>query len=147
MGSEQSTPELTTRDVLLQLDRRTELIEGDLRSLDTKVDTLAQQTAAGFAELRQEMSARFEEQRLEMKSDLSEARQETKSDMAQFRLEMKSDLDQHRQETKSDIAQFRQEMKADLNEQRRESGARFNWLVGLVLATWLSTMGTVLFKG
>lgn len=107
MSSEQSTPELTTRDVLLQLDRRTELIEGDLRSL-------AQQTSAGFAELRQEMNARFEEQRLEMKSDLSEVRQEIKS---------------------------------DLRELRRESGTRFNWLVGLVLATWLSTMGTVLFKG
>lgn len=32
------TPELTTRDVLHQVDRRLSLIEEDLRSLDTKVD-------------------------------------------------------------------------------------------------------------
>ena len=132
MSSEQSTPELTTRDVLLQLDRRTELIEGDLRSLGTKVDVLAQKTSVGFAELRQEMSARFEEQRLEMKSDLGE-----------FRQEMTLGLEQHRQETKSDMAQSRQEMKLDLREFRTQ----FNWIIGLVLATWLSTMGAILLKG
>ncbi|MBM3278875.1 MAG: hypothetical protein FJY95_12460 [Candidatus Handelsmanbacteria bacterium] len=34
-----STPELTTRDVLQQVDRRLSLIEEDLRGLDAKVDT------------------------------------------------------------------------------------------------------------
>ena len=34
-----STPELTTRDVLQQVDRRLSLIEEDLRSLDAKLDT------------------------------------------------------------------------------------------------------------
>lgn len=34
-----STPELTTRDVLQQVDRRLSLIEEDLRSLDDKLDT------------------------------------------------------------------------------------------------------------
>jgi len=34
-----STPELTTRDVLQQVDRRLCLIEEDLRGLDAKVDT------------------------------------------------------------------------------------------------------------
>lgn len=35
-----STPELTTRDVLQQVDRRLSLIEGDLRGLDAKIDAL-----------------------------------------------------------------------------------------------------------
>ena len=34
-----STPELTTRDVLQQVDRRLSLIEEDLRALDAKLDT------------------------------------------------------------------------------------------------------------
>ena len=33
-----STPELTTRDVLQQVDRRLSLIEEDLRALDAKLD-------------------------------------------------------------------------------------------------------------
>ena len=33
-----STPELTTRDVLQQVDRRLSLIEDDLRGLDAKLD-------------------------------------------------------------------------------------------------------------
>ena len=40
-----------------------------------------------------------------------------------------------------------QKMKSELGDPRRESGPRVNWIIGLVLATWLSTMGTVLFKG
>ena len=38
MPAEQTAAELTTRDVLLQVDRRLTLIEGDLRSLDEKLD-------------------------------------------------------------------------------------------------------------
>ena len=38
MTAEQTTTELTTRDVLQQVDRRLTLIEADLRSLDEKVD-------------------------------------------------------------------------------------------------------------
>ena len=40
MSADQTTAELTTRDVLLQVDRRLTLIEEDLRSLDDKVDGL-----------------------------------------------------------------------------------------------------------
>ena len=36
----QSSPELTTRDVLQQVDRRLELIEGDQRGLNQKVEAL-----------------------------------------------------------------------------------------------------------
>jgi len=38
MSAEQTAAELTTRDVLLQVDRRLTLIEGDLRTLDEKLD-------------------------------------------------------------------------------------------------------------
>ena len=40
MAAEQTAAELTTRDVLFQVDRRLTLIEGDLRSLADKVDGL-----------------------------------------------------------------------------------------------------------
>lgn len=39
MSTEQPSVELTTRDVLQQVDRRLSLIEGDLRALGTKLDT------------------------------------------------------------------------------------------------------------
>ena len=73
-------PELTTRDVLQQVDRRLELIEGDQRNLNHKVD------------------------RLDDKVDDRFTAQETKAD------------------------------------------ARFRWTVGLILMSWMSMMGTILFR-
>ena len=76
----QSSPELTTRDVLQQVDRRLELIEGDQRNLNHKVDTLDDKVGDEFAAL---------------------------------------------------------EVKAD---------ARFRWVVGLIMVSWMSTMGTILLR-
>ena len=76
----QSSPELTTRDVLQQVDRRLELIEGDQRNLNHKVDTLDDKVGDKFAAL---------------------------------------------------------EVKAD---------ARFRWVVGLIMVSWMSTMGTILLR-
>ena len=38
MAGTPTTAELTTRDVLVQIDRRLSLIEGDLRAMDAKLD-------------------------------------------------------------------------------------------------------------
>ena len=64
MPAEQSLTELTTRDVLLQVDRRLTLIEDDLRTLDQKWDqrfgALEQKTDARFDNLDQKIDARFD---------------------------------------------------------------------------------------
>ena len=64
MSAEQTAAELTTRDVLLQVDRRLTLIEGDLRSLDEKVDDriddLRGELTTQIGSLRIETTARFD---------------------------------------------------------------------------------------
>lgn len=67
MPAEQTAAELTTRDVLLQVDRRLTLIEGDLRSLDEKLDDKIDGLRSEFSTrlsdeiggLRHEMSTHF----------------------------------------------------------------------------------------
>lgn len=74
--------ELTTRDVLQQIDRRLSLIEGDLRSLDAKlddkIDGLGSETSAQFSSLRSETRAEFDGLRSEMTAGF--ARADTKID-------------------------------------------------------------------
>ena len=75
MSAEQTAAELTTRDVLLQVDRRLTLIEEDLRSLDEKlddkvdgldakldhkIDGLRSEMYAQFGALRTELGARLD---------------------------------------------------------------------------------------
>ena len=71
MPTEQPLTELTTRDVLLQVDRRLTLIEDDLRTLDQKWDqrfgTLEQKTDTRFDALDQKIDARFDT--LDQKTD------------------------------------------------------------------------------
>ena len=60
MAAEQTAAELTTRDVLFQVDRRLTLIEGDLRGLDEKLDNKVDGLSAKIDGLRSETSGRFE---------------------------------------------------------------------------------------
>ena len=55
-----STPELTTRDVLLQVDRRLSLIEEDLRSLDAKLDTKVEALDAKISALDVKLDAKLD---------------------------------------------------------------------------------------
>ena len=106
MPAEQPLTELTTRDVLLQVDRRLTLIEDDLRTLDQKWDqqfgTLDQKTDARFDALCQKIDAQFDA--------------------------------------------LRQEMNAGFAELRKEMNTKFHWTLGVVLASWISTIGTLLLK-
>ena len=106
MPSEQPLTELTTRDILLQVDRRLTLIEDDLRTLDQKWDqqfgTLDQKTDARFDALCQKIDAQFDA--------------------------------------------LRQEMNTGFSELRKEMNTKFYWTLGVVLASWISTIGTLLLK-
>ena len=117
MPAEQSLAELTTRDVLLQVDRRLTLIEDDLRTLDQKWDqrfgTLEQKTDTRFDALDQKIDARFDT--LDQKID--------------------AQGNQLRQETNTGFAELRKEM-----------NTKFHWTLGVVLASWISTIGTLLLK-
>ena len=91
MSTPQPSPELTTRDVLQQIDHRLSLIETDVRENNAKIDGL-----------RAEVTDKI---------DGLEAKTEAK-----------------------------------INELRREFNGKFNLVIGLVITSWLSMMGTLLFK-
>ena len=95
MSESQPAAEITTRDVLLQIDHRLSLIETDVRENNTKT---------------------------EAKIDGLEAKTEAKIDG------------------------LKTELKAEMRELRREFNGKFNLVIGLVLTTWLSMMGTLFFK-
>ncbi|MXX40427.1 MAG: hypothetical protein F4Y91_14650 [Gemmatimonadetes bacterium] len=113
MSTPQPSPELTTRDVLQQIDHRLSLIETDVRENHTKIDSLR-------AELTD-------------KIDGLEAKTETKIDGLEAKTEAKIDGLEAKTETK-------------INELRREFNGKFNLVIGLVITSWLSMMGTLLFK-
>ena len=77
MSTPQSSPELSIRDVLQQIDRRLSLIETDVRENHTKIEA---------------------------------------------------------------------KIEAEVRELRREFNGKFNLVIGLVITSWLSMMGTLLFK-
>ena len=104
--SEPTSTEITTRDVLLQIDRRLELSEGDVRRLDAKIDDV-------------------------------EARLTAKIDDVDNRLNAKIDA-------RIDGLEAKIDMKIELL--RKEMNTRFYWLIGLMFATWVSTMGTILIR-
>ncbi|MDE2735252.1 MAG: hypothetical protein OXI72_12720 [Gemmatimonadota bacterium] len=106
MSTPQSSPELTTRDVLQQIDHRLSLIETDVRENSTK---------------------------LESKIDALEAKTEAKIDALDHKVEGKLDsLDN--------------KIEVETREIRRDFNGKFNLVIGLVLTTWLSMMGTLFFK-
>ena len=99
MSTPQSSPELTTRDVLQQIDHRLSLIETDVRENHTKV---------------------------EAKLDAFDRKFETKIDALDSKVEGKIEV--------------------EIRELRREFNGKFNLVIGLVITSWLSMMGTMLFK-
>ena len=106
MSTPQSSPELTTRDVLQQIDHRLSLIEMDVRESSTK---------------------------LESKIDALEAKTESKIDALDHKVEGKIDALDHK-------------IEVETREIRRDFNGKFNLVIGLVITTWLSMMGTLFFK-
>ena len=101
------TSEITTRDVLQQIDRRLELIESDVRAVSEKLDVSFQT--------------------LNDKIDTSVQDLDGKRDASIQGLTEKIDTSFHTLHEKIDTY--------------------FRWTIGIVLASWLSTMGAILFKG
>ena len=101
------TSEITTRDVLQQINRRLELIESDVRvvreKLDVSVQTLNEKRDMSFQGLNEKWDTSF--QGLNEKWDTSVQKLHEKID------------------------------------------TYFRWTIGIVLASWLSTMSAILFKG
>ena len=117
MPAEQSLTELTTRDVLLQVDRRLTLIEDDLRTLDQKWDQR-------FGALDQKIDSRFDS--LDQKIDSRFGTLDQKID--------------------SRTNQLRQEMNTGFVGLSKEMNTKFHWTLGVFLASWISTIGTLLLK-
>ena len=99
MSTPQPSPELTTRDVLQQIDHRLSLIETDVRENNTK--------------------------------------SEAKIDALDSKIEAKIDALDRKVEAKIEV---------EVRELRREFNGKFNLVIGLVITSWLSMMGTLLFK-
>jgi hypothetical protein len=51
MPADQTSPELTTRDVLAQVGRRIDLVETDIRKIDSKIDILGEKIDTRFRHL------------------------------------------------------------------------------------------------
>ncbi len=105
-AEQQPITELTTRDVLLQVDRRLTLIEDDLRTLDQKWDQRFNGT----------------DQKLEERFNTADQKTDTQTN------------------------QLREEMNTGFAELRKEMNTKFHWTLGVVLASWISTIGTLLLK-
>ena len=110
MSTPQPSPELTTRDVLQQIDHRLSLIETDVRENHTKV---------------------------EAKIDALDRKFEAKIDAFDRKFEGKIDALDSKVEGKIEV---------EIRELRREFNGKFNLVIGLVITSWLSMMGTLLFK-
>ena len=121
----QETSEITTRDVLQQINRRLELIESDVRvvseKLDVSVQTLRDENAASDA--KREAA----DQTLNDKIDTSVQMLDAKREAADQMLNKKIDTSVQKLHEKIDTY--------------------FRWTIGIVLASWLSTMSAILFKG
>ncbi len=59
MSADQTSTDLTTREVLSQVDRRIDLVETDLRKLDSKIAALDSKMDSRFDALAEKMDARF----------------------------------------------------------------------------------------
>ena len=106
MSTPQPSPELTTRDVLQQIDHRLSLLETDVRENHTKI--------------------------------------EAKIDALDSKFEAKIDAFDRKFEGKIDALDSKVEV--EIRELRREFNGKFNLVIGLVITSWLSMMGTLLFK-
>ena len=109
----EQTAELTTRDVLLQIDRRLELSEGDVRRLDARIDAFESKLTARIDEVERKLTARIDE---------VERKLTARIDGLEAKIDLKIEL------------------------LRKEMNTRFYWLIGLMFATWVSTMGTILIR-
>jgi hypothetical protein len=128
MATQEPISDITTRDVLQQVDRRLELLEGDVRALDAKVDS-------GFSELRSYVDSGFSELRSYVDSGFSE-----------LRGHIDTGLGEQRSYVDSGFGQLRRSIDETRDRLENRMDVRFRWTVGLILMSWMTTMGAILFR-
>ncbi len=128
MSTPQPSPELTTRDVLQQIDHRLGLIETDVRENHTKSEAKIDALGAKIDAL---------DRKFEGKIDALDSKFEGKIDALDSKFEGKVDALDSKVEDKIEV---------EIRELRREFNGKFNLVIGLVITSWLSMMGTLLFK-
>ena len=110
MSTPQPSPELTTRDVLQQIDHRLSLLETDVRENHTKIEAKIDALDSKF----------------EGKIDALDSKSEDRINALDSKVEAKIEV--------------------EIRELRREFNGKFNLVIVLVITSWLSMMGTLLFK-
>ena len=133
--SEPTSAELTTRDVLVQIDRRLELSEGDVRRLDAKLDDVKSKLTARIDEVESKLTARI---------DGVEHKLTARIDRVEHKLTAKIEEGDNRLNARIDGFEAKVDLKIELL--RKEMNTRFYWLVGLMFVTWVSHMGTILMR-
>ena len=140
MAAEQTAAELTTRDVLLQVDRRLTLIEEDLRGLDDKlddkVDGLRSEVDRRLTLIEEDLRA------LDTKVDDVHAKLDAKIDTEIEALDAKLETIEIRLEDK--IEGLRSEMYAQFGTLRSELGAKFDSHLKWTLGTMAVLIGLVI---
>ncbi len=132
MSTPQPAPELTTRDVLQQIDHRLGLIETDVRENHTKIEAKIDALDSKFEGKIDALDSKFEG-----KIDALDSKFEAKFNAFDHKVEGKIDALDHKVEGKIEV---------EIRELRREFNGKFNLVIGLVITSWLSMMGTLLFK-
>ena len=132
MSTPQPSPELTTRDVLQQIDHRLSLIEMDVRENHTKIE-------AKIDALDSKFEAKIDafDRKFEGKIDALDSKVEDKFNAFNNKFEGRIDALDNKVEGKIEV---------EIRELRREFNGKFNLVIGLVITSWLSMMGTMLFK-
>ena len=139
MATQEPISDITTRDVLQQVDRRLELLEGDVRALDAKVDS-------GFSELRGHIDTGLGEQRSYVDSGFSELRSYMDSGFSELRGHIDTGLGEQRSYVDSGFGQLRRSIDETRDRLENRMDVRFRWTVGLILMSWMTTMGAILFR-
>jgi DNA repair ATPase RecN len=71
-------------------------------------------------------------------------RNETHQKIDQLRNETHQKIDQLRNETHQKIDQLRNETHQKIDQLRMEHGKMFRWIIGLILASWISILGAII---
>ena len=139
MSTPQPSPGLTTRDVLQQIDHRLGLIETDVRENHTKSEAKIDALGAKIDALDRKFEGKIDalDRKFEGKIDALDSKVEGKVDALDSKVEDRINALDSKVEGKIEV---------EIRELRREFNGKFNLVIGLVITSWLSMMGTLLFK-
>ena len=136
MSNPQPSAELTTRDVLQQIDHRLSLIEMDVREnstkLESKIDALEAKTESKIDALEAKTESKIDalEAKTEAKFDALRAEFTDRIDALDHKVEGRIDALDHKVEGKID--DLDNKIEVEIREIRRDFNGKFNLVIGLV---------------